>query len=225
VERVPEPELMDDPLQAAAYAQADFAESHQAIVDRFLACFPHHPVHRVLDLGCGSGDVTFRFARAYPNAEVLGVDGAEAMLVHARAAASAGDLAAHARFLRARLPTPSLPTGFDTVISNSLLHHLADPATLWEAAARCAAPGAALFIADLARPASPEEARHLVERYATGEPDVLKRDFYHSLCAAYRPAEVELQLERAGLGHLRVEQISDRHLVVFGFSPRGTLSA
>ncbi len=217
MERVPEPELMDDALQAEAYAHADFAEPHQAIVDHFTACFPHYPVRRVLDLGCGNGDVTLRFARAYPRAEVLGVDGAEAMLGHARMAARAADLTERVRFRRARLPTPSLPTGFDTVISNSLLHHLADPAVLWETALRCAAPGAALFVADLARPASPEEAHDFVERYAAGEPEILKRDFYHSLCAAYRPAEIQAQLARVGLSHLRVEQISDRHVVVFGF--------
>lgn len=217
MERVPEPELMDDVRQARAYANADFAEPHQAIVDRFAACFPRRSVRRALDLGCGSGDVTLRFARAYPDAEVLGVDGAEAMLAHARTAVRAGGLADRVRFLCARLPAPSLPKGFDAVISNSLLHHLADPAVLWETALHCAAPGAALFVADLARPASPEEARYFVERYATGEPEILKRDFYHSLCAAYRPVEIQAQLARASLGRLHVEQISDRHLVVFGF--------
>lgn len=219
MERVPEPELMDDELQAAAYANADFAEPHQAIVDRFGACFSRHPVRRVLDLGCGSGDVTLRFARAYPDAEVLGVDGAEAMLVHARAAASVAGLAARVQFRRARLPAVSLPTGFDTVISNSLLHHLAEPAVLWKTMAACAAPGAALFVADLVRPGSLEQARDLVARYAADEPEILKRDFHHSLCAAYRPAEVASQLAQAGLTQLRVEQISDRHLIAFGFFP------
>ncbi len=217
MERVPEPELMDDALQAEAYAKADFAEPHQAIVNRFTACFPRHPVRRVLDLGSGSGDVTLRFARAYPNAQVLGVDGAEAMLAHAREATRLAGLTDRVRFLHARLPMPCLPAGFDTVISNSLLHHLADPAVLWETAAHCAEPGAALFVADLARPASPQEASEFVERYAAGEPEILKRDFHRSLCAAYRPVEIQAQLARAGLGHLRVEMISDRHLVVFGF--------
>jgi 2-polyprenyl-3-methyl-5-hydroxy-6-metoxy-1,4-benzoquinol methylase len=116
----------------------------------------------------------------------------------------------------------SLPTGFDTVISNSLLHHLAEPAVLWKTMAACAAPRAALFVADLVRPESLAQARDLVARYAAGEPEILKRDFYHSLCAAYRPAEVRAQLLQAGLGQLRVEQISDRHLIAFGFFPAGS---
>jgi hypothetical protein len=59
-------------------------------------------------------------------------------------------------------------------------------------------------------------ARQMVESYAHGEPDVLRRDFYHSLCAAFEPREVEAQLEAAGLSELAVSVISDRHLVVHG---------
>ena len=38
--RVLEPELMDDPEQAQAYAAADFAEENQGFVDRFREYFP-----------------------------------------------------------------------------------------------------------------------------------------------------------------------------------------
>ena len=65
MERIPEPELMDDPAQAYAYANADFSEPHQAFVERFTQCFPGHAPRRVLDLGCGAADITIRFARAY----------------------------------------------------------------------------------------------------------------------------------------------------------------
>ncbi len=37
MERIVEPELMDDPLQARAYAEADFDRSDQAFTERFLA--------------------------------------------------------------------------------------------------------------------------------------------------------------------------------------------
>jgi hypothetical protein len=37
--RIVEPELMDDPFQARAYAEADFDRSDQAFTERFLAFF------------------------------------------------------------------------------------------------------------------------------------------------------------------------------------------
>ena len=81
MDRIPEPELMDDPAQALAYARADFSEPHEAFVGYFQERFPQWRPRRVLDLGCGPADVTIRFARAYPECEIVGVDGAEAMLV------------------------------------------------------------------------------------------------------------------------------------------------
>ena len=43
MERIVEPELMDDPLQARAYAEADFDRSDQAFTERFLAFFASPP--------------------------------------------------------------------------------------------------------------------------------------------------------------------------------------
>ena len=77
-------------------------------------------------------------------------------------------------------------------------------------------PGTRVFVADLFRPATVQEASALTETYAGTGPDVLKRDFYHSLLAAFTPEEVEEQLRTAGLTGLSVRTISDRHLVVSG---------
>jgi hypothetical protein len=69
---------------------------------------------------------------------------------------------------------------------------------------------------DLLRPSSTDEARAIVERYASAEAEPLQRDFYASLCAAFTPGEVRAQVDAAGLGWLRIEQISDRHLLISG---------
>jgi hypothetical protein len=69
---------------------------------------------------------------------------------------------------------------------------------------------------DLMRPARHADARALVERYACGEPAVLRRDFYRSLLAAYQPAEVDTQRRAASLEHLETEVVSDRHFIVWG---------
>ena len=116
----------------------------------------------------------------------------------------------------ARLPfDPPRPSAFDGVLSNALLHHLDDPLDLWRTARAAARPDAWLFVMDLRRPSSARDAARLVETYAATEPEVLKRDFYNSLLAAYEPVEVRQQLDRVGLGHVSIEIVSDRHWIAW----------
>ncbi len=219
MQRIPEPELMDDADQARAYAHADFAAPHQAFVDQFRARFPGHVPRAVLDLGCGACDVTIRFARAYPDCRLTAVDGSAAMLTEARAALARAGLTTRVSLAQRRLPdTGGLAGGFDTVISNSLLHHLHDPQVLWRSIRTLAAPGAVVWVMDLMRPPSRAHAQQLVRAYAAREPALLRRDFLHSLCAAFRPQEVRAQLAAADLA-LSVEVVSDRHLRVAGVMP------
>ena len=85
MQRITDPELMDDPSQAEAYAAADFAEAHARIVDGFAEIFPGVDLAgNVLDLGCGPGDISFRFAARFPGSAVIGVDGSAAMIGLAR---------------------------------------------------------------------------------------------------------------------------------------------
>ena len=56
----------------------------------------------------------------------------------------------------------------------------------------------------------------MVKLYAGSEPEVLKKDFYHSLLAAFEPAEVEYQLSVNGLAELSVMVVSDRHMIICG---------
>jgi ubiquinone/menaquinone biosynthesis C-methylase UbiE len=218
--RIPEPELMDDPAQAAAYAAADFSVPHQLFVDLFITRFPDmvDADRRILDLGCGPADVTVRLARALPAATFVGVDGAPAMLAEGRRRVEAEKLSSRVELLEVRLSaTGGVPPGavFDAVVSNSLLHHLADPDALWNTIRAVARPGAPVLVMDLCRPADTEAAAGLVNAYAAGEPDVLRCDFYASLCAAYRPGEVRAQLAAAGFD-FSVDTPTDRHLVVTG---------
>jgi SAM-dependent methyltransferase len=99
---------------------------------------------------------------------------------------------------------------------NALLHHLHDPQVLWSSLKAHVRPGAPVFIMDLLRPKSREDAQRMVDDGAAEEPDVLRRDFFLSLCAAFRTDEIEEQLAQAELGHLSVEIVSDLHLVVYG---------
>jgi trans-aconitate methyltransferase len=220
-QRIPEPELMEDPAQAAAYAAADFAAAHDALVRDLLDRHPgvRDRRLRVVDLGCGPADVTVRLARALPGATIAGVDAGPAMLGHGRDRVRDAHLAErvvlHLARVDAALGASIGPA--DLVVSNSLLHHLRDPGDLWAAVAALAVPGTLVHVADLSRPVTSAEVDDLVAREAAGEPEVLREDFRRSLRAAYRPAEVEDQLRRAGLlGALHVTAVPDRHLVVWG---------
>lgn len=217
MDRICEPELMDNPEQARAYAQADFNEANSLFLDLFERYFPESRPSQVLDLGCGPGEITLRFAERHPRCHIIGVDGAQAMLAFAhRHLEHRPDLKHRVDFRHIRLPTDSLCRCYDTILSNSLLHHLQDPLLLWREISRFGLPGAAVLVMDLERPASRLAAKTLVEQYAAQEPEILRRDFFNSLCAAFTKAEIQQQLVETGLVSFQVEKVSDRHLAVYG---------
>ena len=212
---------MDEAEQARAYALADFAEPNERFVSCFETMFPALRTGTVLDLGCGPGDIVLRLAGRHPGLVVHGLDGSAAMLQFASERLHESPaLRGRVQFVAGILPGATLPLAhYDAVISNSLLHHLHEPLVFWNAVKEAAAPGAAVLVMDLFRPPTVEEAAALVERYAGGEPEILRRDFLASLCAAFEPAEVESQLVASGLNTLRVTTGSDRHMLVAGNLP------
>ena len=218
MQRVPEPELMLDTAQACAYASADFAAPHQRCIELLLAKHPQLPPQgTALDLGCGPGDVTLRLARALPAWRIDALDGSPAMLALARAACARAGVQSRVSLHDVVLPHGSPPRApYDLLFSNSLLHHLDRPAVLWSAVSRWGRAGSHVFIMDLLRPGSEADARALVEQYAASEREVLQRDFFNSLRAAYEPSEVRAQLGELGLAHLVLEVVSDRHFIVWG---------
>lgn len=233
MDRIPEPELMDEAPQARAYAEADFSLTDQAFAERFLQLFPQ-PGSRIVDLGCGPGNVSFRIAAACPDADVVGIDGAAAMLAIASGRLRAAGVAAgRVRFLQLdladhALAQPALAGSFSAVVSNSVLHHLHNPAVFWAAVRRLGAPGAWVYVKDLRRPQSTEALEAIVARETVGAPEILRRDYRASLHAAFTPQEVEHQLGCAGLTGLQVQPLEDRYLEVWGqltASPAGGTTA
>lgn len=213
--RIAERELMDAPAHAQAYARADFSAPHDAFVHGFAARFPQFVSGRVLDLGCGPADISVRFARRYPQARITAIDGAAAMLALARERVAAEALGSRIELAQVYLPDPALAAQkFDVVISNSLLHHLATPAALWNLVA-AQAHATLIYVVDLLRPESDADLQALVTTHAADEDPLLVSDFANSLRAAYRPDEIRTQLDAAQL-QLQVEVISDRHIAIWG---------
>lgn len=219
MKRIPEPELMDSADQVDAYAAADFAEGNQAFADRVAEALAGRPAGQLIDLGCGPGDICRRLADHLQDWSIEGLDAGPNMLKTAERQTAATPHAGRIRYRLGRLPDHDLPSqSYRAVVSNSLLHHLPDPGTLWTSVHQLAAPGAYVQVMDLDRPDDENAARSLVDAYAWKEPQVLREDFYNSLCAAWTAEEVSEQLAAAGLA-LKVERVSDRHWLVHGHLP------
>jgi len=216
MDRVLEPELMDDPEQAKAYAAADFSQENQGFVDRFREYFPDFSEGQVLDLGCGPGDIPIRFARALPTCRVTAIDASAPMVQLAEQAVQRAGLSERIIVRCERFQDTAGANQADAAISNSLLHHLSNPLQFWNKLRRLVKPGSPVLVMDLLRPDSPEEAQAIVDRYAAGESEILRRDFYNSLLAAFTEDEVTTQLARMNLTRLLIDLPDDRHWVVGG---------
>ena len=220
MERITEPELMNAEEQVIAYASADFSAAHNLFVEIFQQKFPDLSPHFndvVLDLGCGPCDVTRRFAIAYPDAGFHAVDGAATMLQHGAELNEQAGLSQRIKLIESCLPDIQLSQSFyHVIISNSLLHHLHNPFDLWDNIQKHAKPFAHVFVMDLIRPVDEQTVKFLSNEYASNEPDILKQDFENSLHAAFTIKEVQQQLDEMGLTNLRVEEVSDRHMIIYG---------
>jgi len=216
VQRILEPEIMDIPEGALAYAQADFSSSNQWFVDTLIE-FYEKKLLNVLDIGCGPADIPIRLAKQISATHITALDASEPMLALARKAVLESNLDKQIEIINGRIPQAALtPHSYDTVISNSLIHHLPDPLVFWEEVKRLGKTGSAVFVVDLFRPASMEEASAIVERISLNEHPLLKLDFYNSLLAAFSLEEIKQQLVLTGLDHFTAIISSERHWLAYG---------
>lgn len=214
MKRTPEPEIMDIPERAEAYARADFSAVNTAFVDRLLTLAGDRRDCRVLDLGTGPGDIAIRLGRARPSWHITAIDASLPMLTLARRAV--GRVTNPAFILADAKRLPFADATFDVVYSNSLLHHLPDPLPFWREIRRLTRPGASVFIRDLFRPPTPADAQRLVNTYAADEHPLLREDFHNSFLAAFTPEEIQEQLRGTGLSRLDVVEVTDRHVDILG---------
>ncbi|BDA80527.1 SAM-dependent methyltransferase [Leptospira kobayashii] len=215
--RIPEPELMEGKEQVLAYSEADFALPHSMIIQALKNQLnPRFHPDLILDLGAGSGDMTYRLFETFPTSKIYAVDGSEEMLTSNRNYFQKKNSNANIVWENYKIQDWIPESGFDLIFSNSLLHHLTDPYDFWAAIQRSTYEESFIFIADLLRPDSFEEVDHLTQKYAKEEKQILKEDFYNSLCAAYTLEELQTMLSKLRLnGKLHLEVISDRHWICY----------
>jgi ubiquinone/menaquinone biosynthesis C-methylase UbiE len=131
------------PNSAAGYF-GSMAESYDSLIHRavprydemiarLLDYLPDNP-WRVLELGCGTGNLSLQLVKAFPRAELTLVDASSEMiaLVRSRVDGSLSGSASSVSYIQARFEDLDLPVqSFDLVVSSISLHHVADKGSLY----------------------------------------------------------------------------------------------
>jgi trans-aconitate 2-methyltransferase len=105
-----------------------------------LAHVPLETASRVVDLGCGTGNMTAILKQRFPAADVTGVDGAETMLAKARAAVP------DCRFEQGDFATWTPSAQPDLIFSNAALHWVTNHETLFPRLISVLAPSGILAV-------------------------------------------------------------------------------
>jgi len=101
---------------------------------------------RALDVGCGSGRVCIALAKAFPQAEIIGIDPDEESIRRAKAAAAGfGD---RVRFIATQLSAVKKDSGFDLITMCDALHDLTQPVETLEQVRALLKPDGTLFIVE-----------------------------------------------------------------------------
>jgi ubiquinone/menaquinone biosynthesis C-methylase UbiE len=117
------------------------ARLYQTHTEHALRLAGLQPGMRVLDVGCGPGDVSFLAARLVgPSGSVLGVDAAAESIERAQSRAGEQGLS-NVRFTQSTITDLTLAEPVDAVIGRLILMHLPDPAAALRHLATRVRPG------------------------------------------------------------------------------------
>ena len=123
---------------------------YEQMLDALVLALPFDPSQaiRVIDLGCGTGEVAGRIKKIFPHSQITCVDLAENMLRAARARLGEND---RMRYQRSSFEHYSFDSTYDVAVSSLALHHLASDSEKYEFYKKIYAalnPGGIFFTAD-----------------------------------------------------------------------------
>jgi ubiquinone/menaquinone biosynthesis C-methylase UbiE len=210
--RILEPEVMDTPEEARDYDAMDHAAVNDRFADDLLASRAPRRGGLLLDVGTGTARIPIAIARRDPDVRIVAIDLADHMLALGRRNVEAAGLAHRITLRRADAKaTADADARFDTVASNSIVHHIPEPSAVLTEMVRLVAPGGTLFVRDLARPPDLATLDSLVAQHAGHEPEPARALFAASLHAALTIAEVQALVAPLGIPPEAVAPTSDRH--------------
>jgi ubiquinone/menaquinone biosynthesis C-methylase UbiE len=208
--RILEPEVMDSIEEAHDYDTMDHSRVNAVFVTDFLASWDGKGP--VLDVGTGTAQIPLGLCRRHATTRVVGVDLAEHMLIVGRHNVNKAGLQDRVQLEHCDAKRlPHADRSFGAVISNSIVHHIPEPAQVLAEMVRVAAPGGTLFVRDLLRPEDDATVRRLVAVYAGAANAHQQHMFEDSLRAALNLSEIRGLIAGLGYEPAQVRQTTDRH--------------
>jgi ubiquinone/menaquinone biosynthesis C-methylase UbiE len=208
--RVLEPEVMDSAQEARDYDAMDHGAVNCAFVADFLAVWDGQ--NPILDVGTGTAQIPLELCRRAPHSRIVGIDLAAQMLLVGRENVHRAGLEEFVHLERCDAKHLLFATAsFGAVISNSIVHHIPEPAGVLAEMHRVVAPGGILFIRDLLRPADDTTTRHLVATHAGNANRHQQQMFEDSLRAALTLDEIRALVAALGYEPAQARQTTDRH--------------
>jgi SAM-dependent methyltransferase len=190
-----------------------FEASRQREIEAILAA--DGPRDRLLDVGCGTGNV-LRLARPHFR-QCVGVD------LSPRLAAELRRREGYALTAAEGFRLPFLAGRFDLVSMYALVHHLLDPARVFQEAYRVLRPGGRLYLDHdpnyfFGRFHHVYYRVRYSQRPGFGTWDAELSEWHHTRTGGVNPDEIRRKLERAGFRHAEIRyRITTNPALPLGF--------
>jgi len=210
LQRILEPEVMDSHEEAHDYDTMDHSHVNRLFVSDLLQL--QRDFQTVLDVGTGTAQIPIELCKRHPHVHVVAIDMAQNMLRVGQHNLEKVNFATRIQLqLCDAKRMPFADRTFDVVMSNSIVHHIPEPFSVFTEMARVVRPGGVLFVRDLLRPADDATLMLLVKTYAGDANAHQQKMFADSLHAALTLDEVRDMVARLGFAPTSVQQTSDRH--------------
>ncbi|MEX0737542.1 MAG: methyltransferase domain-containing protein [Bacteroidota bacterium] len=208
--RMLEAEVMDTREDALEYDAMDFTEVNTSFVERAVQLAPERGT--VLDIGTGTARIPILLARRRPFWRITAIDLSSNMLHVGEQ--NVREVGLEKQITLKLVDAKRLPFQdgeFDTVVSNSIVHHIPDPGPFFHEFKRVVAQGGAILVRDLFRPDDEATLNEIVAKVCVNDTEYQTKLFRDSLHAAFTLEEVRQLASTAGLHDVRIYQSSDRH--------------
>lgn len=136
--------VVEEYAQAAKDYDKKWSFYIEATTRETIARISVQPTDRVLDIGCGTGELLSRLAARYPKARLSGLDPVAEMLAVARGKLS-DDVDLRVGWAN-ELPWPD--NSFDLVVSCNMFHYITHPVSAVREMERVLRPGGRIVITD-----------------------------------------------------------------------------